>query len=218
MGGLGPEARGTQTLCPRPNPPPSQPWVCASGQFYSQNTSSYIHQLYLNSNIVCVCPESQPRPYLRSPHPPPSRSTSHQCTPRALLIGPCPLGLPPHCPQKLQKPGKTLPEPVPLLLRPLPCSPVLPSECSPTPDFCRLHLCLHPCLHKHCTSAFSASFLLRQTNLRPWHWLFPLLDALPPDLHKALSHLLQGSAQMAPSQRCRLEWPHMKSSNPLLHI
>lgn len=131
MGGLGREARGTQTLCPAFQPTPTQPWVCASSQFYSQNTSSCTSTVISIQMCVCVCvyPESQPHSHLHSPQPRPSHVTSHQCTPRGLLPGPWLLACPLHCPQKLQKPGKTLPESVPLLLRPLPCSPVLRSEC-----------------------------------------------------------------------------------------
>ena len=76
-----PGARGqrdTDTRPPRPNPPPSHPWVCASCQFYSQNTSSYIYQLYLNSNIVCVCVCAPriPAPPL-PPQSPPSSKPHH---------------------------------------------------------------------------------------------------------------------------------------------
>ena len=134
MGGLGREARGIQTLPHLPTHPNSTLGLCFRSVLLSKHIQLYINCISIHICVcVCVYPESQPHSHLHSPHPHPSRVTSHQCTPRGLLTGPWLLACPLHCPQKLQKPGKTLPEPVPLLLRPLPCSPVLPSLCpSPT--------------------------------------------------------------------------------------
>ena len=133
-----PGARGqrdTDTLPHLPTHPNSTLGLCFQSVLLSKHIQLYIN-CYLNPNVcvcvcVCVCvyPESQPHSHLHSPQPRPSHVTSYQCTPRGLLPGPWLLACPLHCPQKLQKPGKTLPESVPLLLRPLPCSPVLPSEC-----------------------------------------------------------------------------------------
>lgn len=108
-------------------PPLTQPWVCASSRFYSQNISSCTSTIsQFNKKIQNPSPSltSTVLTLIQAPSPPTwTVQVASSLVPGSLV---CPL----HSisAQKPQKPVETLSDPVPLLLRTLPCSPFLLSE------------------------------------------------------------------------------------------